>query len=520
MSQMSHQHPTATTVGKLAPLPNGWLWATVKQLGDVVTGSTPSKQRHDYFGGEIPFIKPTDLNAGYYVRNHTDSLTQLGSSQAKLLPPRTVLVTCIGATIGKTGLARIECATNQQINALVTLRDSPLPEWCYWAFVSSIGQEQIKSNASATTLPILNKSKFESVFLPVAPPNEQRRIIAKIEELFSELDAGVAALERAKANLKRYRASVLKAAVEGQLTAAWRAEHPETEPASKLLQRILTERRRKWETDQLAKFAATGKQPPKNWKEKYEDAEIPDPEKVWCVPTNWCWTTIDATAFVTKLAGFEYTEFVKYDPNGDLAVLKAENAGKHGFKRTEFSRVNSDTVKHLTRSRLIGGEVLIAFVGNVGQVGLVPNDQPYFLGPNVGLIRIGSSLLLPEYLELFLKSPLGFRLSLSFAKAVTQPSLSMTTIRQIPVACPALAEQRQVVALVDERLSQITAAETQIDGDLVRASRLRQSILKQAFEGKLVPQDPADEPATVLLAKRDSLHKPNGMAAKSRKARQ
>ena len=112
--------------------------------------------------------------------------------------------------------------------------------------------------------------------MPVAPLDEQRRIVAKIEELFSDLDAGVAALERAKANLKRYRAAVLKAAVEGKLTEQWRADHPNTEPASKLLARILTERRQKWESAQLAKFAAAGKEPPKNWREKYVEPTPPD----------------------------------------------------------------------------------------------------------------------------------------------------------------------------------------------------------------------------------------------------
>ena len=116
-------------------------------------------------------------------------------------------------------------------------------------------------NGTIKTLPV-----------PIAPLNEQSRIVAKIEELFSDLDAGVANLLRVRANLKRYRAAVLKAAVEGKLTEDWRAQHPDTEPASVLLERILTERRRKWEEDQLAKFAEAGKQPPKGWQEKYRRA--------------------------------------------------------------------------------------------------------------------------------------------------------------------------------------------------------------------------------------------------------
>ncbi len=128
--------------------------------------------------------------------------------------------------------------------------------------------------------------------------NEQRRIDAKIEELFSDLDAGVAALERVRANLKRYRAAVLKAAVEGKLTEEWRAQHPDTEPASVLLDRILTERRRQWEQAQLAKFAHAGKQPPKGWQAKYEEPDPPDARGLPSLPGVWRWMRLDSLASI------------------------------------------------------------------------------------------------------------------------------------------------------------------------------------------------------------------------------
>src|SRR5204863_4103445 len=130
---------------------------------------------------------------------------------------------------------------------------------------------------------------IDELQLPLPPSNEQHRIVAKIEELLSDLDAGVAALERAKTNLKRYRAAVLKAAVEGTLTEAWRVEHPSTETATTLLERILAERRWKWEADQLAKYAAAEKGPPKNWKEKYVEPTPPDTRGLPELPKEWCW---------------------------------------------------------------------------------------------------------------------------------------------------------------------------------------------------------------------------------------
>jgi type I restriction enzyme S subunit len=137
----------------------------------------------------------------------------------------------------------------------------------------------------------LTHGRFLPLQVPVAPLNEQERIVAKIEELFSDLDAGVAALERAKANLKRYRAAVLKAAVEGKLTQKWRAENPPKEPASKLLARILKERRKKWEQEQLAAYKAKGKQPPKNWRDKYKEPAGPG-ANLPALPEGWCWACL------------------------------------------------------------------------------------------------------------------------------------------------------------------------------------------------------------------------------------
>jgi type I restriction enzyme S subunit len=156
----------------------------------------------------------------------------------------------------------------------------------YWA--------SITDKSAGIAVPNVNAKKLETIALPIAPANEQARIVAKVEELFSDLDAGVAALERARANLKRYRAAVLKAAVEGRLTAEWRKAHPDVEPASKLLERILTERRRKWEEAQLAKFAAAGKPPPKGWKYKYPEPAKPEIDTPWELPDTWCLTSVDA----------------------------------------------------------------------------------------------------------------------------------------------------------------------------------------------------------------------------------
>ena len=197
---------------------SAWKRLKVSEIGEVVTGNTPPTSDKGNLGDELPFFKPTDLDAGYNVREARQYLSTKGSKLARVLPAGSVLVTCIGATIGKTGFARVDCATNQQINALVVNPKVATPEWAFWSFRSPDGQQQIKNNASATTLPIPNKSKFEALEVPLPPLAEQTRIVSEVERRLSvveELEAVVSAnLQRAT----RLRQSILQKAFTGELS--------------------------------------------------------------------------------------------------------------------------------------------------------------------------------------------------------------------------------------------------------------------------------------------------------------
>ncbi len=168
-------------------IPNSWQWVKLRGLGDIITGSTPPKANKEFYGDDYPFYKPSDLDAGIQVENSADTISKKGFEASRKLPQNSILVTCIGATIGKTGLILKEGICNQQINAILP-NEKFISKFLFFAITSEFFQNEIKHNASSTTLPILNKSKFSNLYIPLPPLDEQERIVKKIDELFEILE--------------------------------------------------------------------------------------------------------------------------------------------------------------------------------------------------------------------------------------------------------------------------------------------------------------------------------------------
>jgi type I restriction enzyme S subunit len=191
-------------------------------------------------------------------------LSKEGAIAGRLLPELSILVTCIGATIGKTGLARVSCATNQQINALVVDGQFLSQQYLFWFFTSPFGQNAIKRNASATTLPILNKSRFEALPVPIPPYEEQLELVARIESKFSVIEHMETDLEEKLQVAQALRQSILKHTFSGKLVK----QNADDEPASVLLKRIAAER------EERARLAKTAKSAIKNGFRKYGAAKV------------------------------------------------------------------------------------------------------------------------------------------------------------------------------------------------------------------------------------------------------
>jgi type I restriction enzyme S subunit len=367
--------------------------------------------------------------------------------------------------------------------------------------VRRVARLRMKGSAGQLRVP---SGFFEQLAIPVAPSEEQRRISDRVAELLSDLDAGIAALERVKRNLVRYRAAVLHAAVTGQLTAAWRERNgPPSETGQQLLERILIERRRIWEERTLAKHQADGKQPPKGWKARYNGPfSLPKSHRTSvlpAVPANWCWAALDQL-LVSVQNG---TSVVPREPSGvpilrisAVRPMRVDLADTRYLTEQEAVDANSWIAENdLLFTRYNGSAHLCGVCGRVrGLVGKVAYPDK--------LIRCRTvvSDVLPDFLELALSAGFSRRsIELCLRTTAGQVGVSGADLKQTPVPVPPCAEQQAIVELANERLSQIESLSSEVERNMARASRLRQSILKSAFEGHLVPQDPADEPASVLI---------------------
>jgi type I restriction enzyme S subunit len=342
-------------------------------------------------------------------------------------------------------------------------------------------------------------SFLDSLPLPLAPAAEQRRIAETLDELLSDLDAGIAALERAQTKLSHYRAAVLKAAVEGTLTAEWRRQNPTTEPASELLKHILVERRRKWEEEQLRKYQEAGKQPPANWKERYEQPVDFDKVDLRMIPSSWITTSMDSLTSRITSGSRDWKQYYGYG-SGTFVMAQNVRPGKLDLRVRQIVNPPAED-SSCGRSLIKQDDLLITIVGaNTGDVCRVPESlDEHYVCQSVTLMRpVEPSTA--KYLEYYCNSPSGALLHYRrYIYGAGRPHLSFDQLKMTPILLPPIAEQHVIVEAVEGQLSVIDHLETDLEAKLKSASALRQAILKHAFSGKLVPQDPNDEPASELL---------------------
>jgi type I restriction enzyme S subunit len=461
----------------------GWRIAKISDFAKTTSGGTPSRANPEFYTGNIPWIKSGDLNDGN-VSEATEFITEeaLKNSSAKLFPAGTLMIALYGATIGKLGILTIDAATNQAVCGIFVPEGVETKYLFY--FLLQHRPELIKQGAGGAQ-PNISQGIIRDIEVPPPPPPEQRRIVARIEELFSSLDAGVAALRHAKAQLQHYRQSVLAAAVTGQLTQAWREQHPDTQPAAKLLESIFSERRENW-----------------RGRGKYE---VPaKPEGAFDeLPASWEPITFGHICQVQGGFAFKSNDFVSEGIN--LVKIASLRAGKVDLDHNP-TYLPADYLTEYSRFALRKGDTLIALSGaTTGKMGVYESNDPALLNQRVGrFLPYTETNVTAGYLSL-LVAQIGDRV-LKQAYGAAQPNISPTEIEEMPFPLPPLAEQHQIVVEVEARTSAIDHLQVDLETQISRSVKLRQSILSYAFSGRIVPQNPDDE-STELLLKRIEIEK-------------
>jgi type I restriction enzyme S subunit len=470
-------------------LPPGWTWASFEETCETASDSGRKVPEKAYLkAGKFPVVDQGEGLIGGYTDDH-DKLF-LGNTPIIVFGDHTRRFKFVDFpfAVGADGVKLISAS----------------PAWeakCLWFFLQAL---KFEDRGYSRHFQFLRNAS-----LPLPPLNEQRRIVDTLEELSSDIDAGVAALERVQAKLAQYRAAVLKAAVEGALTADWRKKHREVEPASALLARILAERRRRWEQDQLRKFKQAGKEPPKDWKAKYKEPVAPDTTTLLPLPEGWCWATLDQLAWACG-----YGTSVKCrEANTGLAVLRIPNIirGKLELENLKYAPVEySEDAEELVKA----GDLLVVRTNGsrnlIGRGAVLRDNLKAKLSFASYLIRL-RLIPMAGLLSWVSLAWDGFHvrrwIESHAATSAGQYNISLGILQTLAVPLPPLAEQEAIVESVEDQLSVVEHLEADVAAKLKSAQALRQAILRQAFTGRLVPQDPNDEPASELLKRIDAERK-------------
>ncbi|WP_374326232.1 restriction endonuclease subunit S [Azonexus sp.] len=467
-------------------LPSGWAHATVGDLADYINGRAFKPEEWKTSGK--PIVRIQNLNDPTAKFNFSPV-----EHEEKYLLKNGDLLFAWSASLGAHIWNGGEAWLNQHIFNVVP-RDCTTQKFLFYLLKKITADLYAKAHGSGMVH--VTKGKFESTEVAFPPLAEQHRIVAKIEELFSELDQGVASLKTAREQLKVYRQSLLKNAFEGKLTAAWRAAHADQlETAAALQQRIARERQARYQ-QQLADWQTTGQPGPKPKPPKplpplttEELAELPE------LPAGWGWVRFGQlfNVFVGSTPSRKRNDFwggeIPWVSSGEVAFCRIRGT-KEKISAEGFA--NASTELHPP------GTVMLAMIGEGktrGQAAIL--DVAAAHNQNTAAIRVSEAGCSAEFVYQYLVYQ--YEITRKIGSGNNQKALNKERVSELLLPLCGLDEMAEVVSKIDEKLSEADQLDQTLATALQQADALRQSILKKAFCGQLVAQDKNDESATALL---------------------
>jgi len=473
-------------------IPSEWLRAELAEVCEIFMGQSPSSNAINTEGKGLPFFQGKSEFQDVFPENR-----RFCESPLRIAEKNDVLMS-VRAPVGPVNIAR---ETSGFGRGLCAIRAEKGIDYKYVFFQLRSMESYISSLGTGSTFTAINRKDVESLSVAIAPEKEQVRIVEKLEELFSDLDNGVAELKAAQTKLTQYRQSLLKSAVEGTLTQQWRETHKPKETGTQLLERILIERRQRWEEQKLKEFKEKDKKPPKDWQKKYKEPVKPETSELPELPDGWVWTSLDMLGDIVsgitkgnKRKGEVTTREVPYlrvanVQRGylDLSVIKTIEATEDEIRKFTLEIGDILFNEGGDRDKLGRGWVWYGEVENCIHQNHVFRMRPYL------------KELVPELISHH-GNTFGQQWFQSAGKQTTNlASINMGILKRFPVPLAPAEEQVILFDQLNMELSNIDAQIKNVASGLKQTDAQRKNILKSAFSGELVNQDPKDEPASVLL---------------------
>lgn len=449
--------------GSAAELPVGWATATLPECigqGGIFSDGDWVESKDQDPVGSIRLTQLADVGVGRFLDRSSRYMTTEAAARLRctFLETGDVLVARMPDPLGRACVfpgSPMPCVTVVDVCIVRPSKQNVEPRWLMWAINAPQFQVQVDALQSGTTRKRISRRNLATIRLPVPPLAEQRRIVAAIETQFTRLDAAVVALERARARLKRYRSAVLADACAGRLSS--RRTH--------------------------SRSHKDGVSPPSNWKQvTVEQLGVTSEQTVLTGPFG---STMGSADFVAS----------------GIPVLTIGCLTDAGIRMDKAVFVSPSKANQLTRYRVESGDVLFSRMASVGRVGLVtPDLNGSIINYHIMRLRLSRDRIVPEYFLAFVR---GSRIVADYVRKVnhgaTRDGINTRQLLQMPIWLPPLSEQEEIVQEIARRMSIVEETQASISDNRRRAERLRQSILRKAFAGQLVAQDPTDEPASVLL---------------------
>ncbi len=442
-------------------LPDNWEWSTFGTIADFLNGRAFKKSEWSENGK--PIIR---------IQNLTGSSNKLnrysGPIENRYLIEDGDLLFSWSATLGAFVYRGEDAVLNQHIYKVI-----PSINQSYLYYLLNHYSRKLYSKVHGSGMQHITKTRFENMRIPIPPLNEQHRIVAKIEELFTKLDAGVEYLKQSKMQLEQYRQSVLKAAFEGKLTEEWHKEHSEITG-----------------TDYLIEMLG----------ENFNNnliLDVAQPNK----SDYWVWINIEMIC-EEIVRGITPRGIHTPKNTGIIPFIRVGNLTFDGSLNLDSKSfyIDQQTHEKMKRSTVIPGDVLMNITGPpLGKISIVPNDfQEYNI--NQAIARFRPKFIDNKYICYYLLSPLALIFFNEVKKATAgQSNLNLQNCRDLPIPIMGPQEQKRIVNSIETVFVYSKSTMTLLNNQIMEYSHLKQSILAKAFSGKLVPQDPSDAPADMLL---------------------